>query len=70
VEDDGNRAPIPGTTVKAHMVENTGAAAIRFTPAELTELNTAVRAIEIRGARLPEQVLVFSGVEAPAKPPS
>jgi aryl-alcohol dehydrogenase-like predicted oxidoreductase len=60
--------PIPGTTVMDHMVENTGAAAVGFTPAELTELNTAVRAIEVRGARLPEQVLVFSGVEAP--PPS
>jgi aryl-alcohol dehydrogenase-like predicted oxidoreductase len=60
--------PIPGTTVMDHMIENTGAAAVHFTPAELTELNTAVRAIEVRGARLPEQVLVFSGVEAP--PPS
>jgi aryl-alcohol dehydrogenase-like predicted oxidoreductase len=59
--------PIPGTTVMAHMVENTGAAAVRFTPAEVTELNAAVRAIEVRGARLPEQVLVFSGVEAPPK---
>jgi aryl-alcohol dehydrogenase-like predicted oxidoreductase len=60
--------PIPGTTVMDHMVENTGAAAVQFTAAELTELNTAVRVIEVRGARLPEQVLVFSGVEAP--PPS
>ena len=60
--------PIPGTTVMAHMVENTGAAAVRFTPAEITELNAAVRAIEVRGARLPEQVLVFSGVEAAPKP--
>ena len=59
--------PIPGTTVMAHMVENTGAAAVRFTPAELAELNPAVRAIDVRGARLPEQVLVFSGVEAPAR---
>jgi len=59
--------PIPGTTVMAHMVENTGAAAVRFTAAEVTELNAAVRAIEVRGARLPEQVLVFSGVEAPPK---
>jgi aryl-alcohol dehydrogenase-like predicted oxidoreductase len=57
--------PIPGTTVMDHMIENTGAVAVRFTPAELTELNAAVRAIEIRGARLPEQVLAFSGVEAP-----
>jgi aryl-alcohol dehydrogenase-like predicted oxidoreductase len=59
--------PIPGTTVMDHMIENTGAVAVRFTPAELTELNTAVRAIEIRGARLPEQVLAFSGLEAPPR---
>ena len=32
---------------------------------ELKELNEAVAAIEIRGARLPDQVLVYSGVEAP-----
>jgi aryl-alcohol dehydrogenase-like predicted oxidoreductase len=59
--------PIPGTTVMDHMIENTGAAAVRFTRAEITELNAAVRAIEVRGARLPEQVLVFSGEEAPLK---
>jgi aryl-alcohol dehydrogenase-like predicted oxidoreductase len=59
--------PIPGTTQMAHLVENSGADGVRFTPAELTELNTAVSAIEIRGQRLPDAVLVFSGVEAPAK---
>ena len=59
--------PIPGTTVLAHMVENTGAADVSFTSSELDELNAAVRAIEIRGDRLPEQVLVLSGVEAPPK---
>jgi aryl-alcohol dehydrogenase-like predicted oxidoreductase len=59
--------PIPGTTVMAHMVENSGAAGVRFTPAELTELNSAVRAMEVRGQRLPDSVLVFSGVEAPPK---
>jgi len=59
--------PIPGTTVMQHMVENAGAADVRFTPAELAELNSAVRAIEIRGQRLPDAVLVFSGVEAPPK---
>jgi aryl-alcohol dehydrogenase-like predicted oxidoreductase len=58
--------PIPGTTQMAHMLENSGADKVRFTSAELTELNTGVRAIEVRGERLPEQVLVFSGVEAPA----
>ena len=59
--------PIPGTTQMAHMLENIGAADVRFTPSELAELNAAVRAIEIRGQRLPDQVLVFSGVEAPPK---
>jgi aryl-alcohol dehydrogenase-like predicted oxidoreductase len=59
--------PIPGTTQMAHMLQNNGADAVRFSPSELTELNAAVSAIEIRGARLPDQVLVFSGVEAPPK---
>jgi aryl-alcohol dehydrogenase-like predicted oxidoreductase len=59
--------PIPGTTVMAHMLENIGAADIRFTPAEFAELDAAVRAIEIRGQRLPDGVLAFSGVEAPLK---
>jgi len=59
--------PIPGTTVMQHMVENSGAASVRFTPAEVSELNSAVRAIEIKGQRLPDAVLVFSGVEAPMK---
>jgi aryl-alcohol dehydrogenase-like predicted oxidoreductase len=59
--------PIPGTTQMPHLLENIGAAAIRFTPAELAELNRSVAAIPIRGARLPDSVLVFSGVEAPPK---
>jgi aryl-alcohol dehydrogenase-like predicted oxidoreductase len=59
--------PIPGTTQMPHMLENVGAAAVRFTAAELAELNAAVSAIPIRGARLPDQVLVFSGVEAPPR---
>ena len=59
--------PIPGTTQMAHMIENVGASDVRFTPTEVAELNGAVSAIQIRGARLPDQVLVFSGVEAPPK---
>ena len=59
--------PIPGTTQMAHMLENTGAAAVRFTPAELAEFTTAADAIEIRGARLPDAVLAFSEVEAPPR---
>jgi aryl-alcohol dehydrogenase-like predicted oxidoreductase len=59
--------PIPGTTQMAHMLENIGAPEVRFTPAEVAELNAAVRAIEIRGQRLPDQVLALSGLEAPTK---
>jgi aryl-alcohol dehydrogenase-like predicted oxidoreductase len=59
--------PIPGTTQMAHMLQNIGAAAVRFTPSELSELNSSGSAIQIRGQRLPDQVLVFSGVEAPPK---
>jgi aryl-alcohol dehydrogenase-like predicted oxidoreductase len=59
--------PIPGTTQIAHMMDNIGAAPIRFTPAEIGELNTAVAAIEIRGQRLPDSVLAFSNVEAPLR---
>lgn len=59
--------PIPGTTQMVHMLENNGAAEVRFTPAEVAELNSDVAGIEIRGARLPDQVLVLSGVEAPPK---
>ena len=59
--------PIPGTTHMEHMRQNIGAAAVRFTPAELAELNASVAAIEIRGQRLPDAVQAFSGVEASRK---
>lgn len=59
--------PIPGTTQMAHMINNTGATAVGFTATELSELNAAVSAIEIQGARLPAGVLAMSGVEAPPK---
>jgi aryl-alcohol dehydrogenase-like predicted oxidoreductase len=59
--------PIPGTTQMAHMNDNSGADAVRFTPDELAELNAAVRAIEIKGRRLPDAVQAMSGVEAPPR---
>jgi len=59
--------PIPGTTQMAHMLENSGAADVHLSAGEVGELNSAVRVIEVRGGRLPEQVLVLSGVEAPPK---
>lgn len=59
--------PIPGSTQMAHMRENIGASSVQFSPTELSELNVAVAAIEVRGARLPAGVLAFSGVEAPLR---
>lgn len=59
--------PIPGTTQLAHMLDNVGATGVRFTPTELAELNGAVRAFKVQGARLPDAVLAYSGVEAPMR---
>jgi aryl-alcohol dehydrogenase-like predicted oxidoreductase len=59
--------PIPGTTKMPHLLENAGAAAVAFTPAEFAELNASLSGIKIHGLRLPQQVLEFSGVEAPPK---
>ncbi|RJT33349.1 aldo/keto reductase [Mesorhizobium waimense] len=59
--------PIPGTTQMPHMLENIGAASVQFTPEELAELNAAAGAIQVQGSRLPDAVLVYSGVEAPEK---
>ncbi|SEK69353.1 Predicted oxidoreductase [Pseudoxanthomonas sp. GM95] len=60
--------PIPGTTQMAHLQENMAAATLRLTPDELQALNAGVAAIDVRGARLPDQVLAYSGVEAPLRP--
>jgi aryl-alcohol dehydrogenase-like predicted oxidoreductase len=59
--------PIPGSTQMPHMLENVGAASVSFSSDEIAELNKAVAAIQIKGARLPDQVLVYSGVEAPPR---
>lgn len=59
--------PIPGTTQMAHMRENIAAAELRFTPAELAELNQELASIRILGARLPDAVQAFSDVEAPSR---
>jgi len=59
--------PIPGTTQMAHLLENNGADAVRFTPDEIGQFNTELAKIEIKGERLPQMVLQFSGVEAPLK---
>jgi aryl-alcohol dehydrogenase-like predicted oxidoreductase len=59
--------PIPGTTNIAHLEENVAAASISFSAAELKELNTALAAVPIQGARLSPPVLAATGVEAPPK---
>lgn len=59
--------PIPGTTQMAHMLENIGAEAVKFTVAELKEFNNQLEVIQIQGERLPAFVQAFSDVEAPSK---
>ena len=57
--------PIPGTTNVAHLDQNVGAVSVELSPAEVAELTADVDAVEIRGARLPDAVMMMSGVEAP-----
>ncbi|MCK8495598.1 aldo/keto reductase [Spirosoma sp. RP8] len=59
--------PIPGTTQMAHMLENAGAADLKFTPDEWKQFDQELSAITIKGLRLPQAVLNFSNVEAPKK---
>ncbi|MFV5702601.1 aldo/keto reductase [Flavobacterium sp. XS2P12] len=59
--------PIPGTTQMAHMLENIGASAIKFSTDELKEFNKQLDAIPILGERLPPFVQAFSDVESPLK---
>lgn len=59
--------PIPGTTQMAHMLENNGASAIKFSSDELQQFNKEVNAVKILGERLPAFVQQFSDVEAPLK---
>jgi hypothetical protein len=56
-----------GSFAALSVLGDTGATAMGFTPSELSELNAAVLAIEIQGARLPAGVLAMSGVEAPPR---
>ena len=59
--------PIPGTTNMAHLEENAAAASITFTAAELKELDAALGAIQVQGARLSPAVLAATGVESAPK---
>lgn len=59
--------PIPGTTNMAHLEENVAAASVTFSGAELKELDSALSAIQVQGARLSPAVLAATGVEAPPR---
>ncbi len=54
--------PIPGTTKLARLEENIGAAAIRLTPDDLREVETAASQITIQGARYPEALEKRTGL--------
>ena len=55
-------APIPGTTKLARLEENIGAGAIKLTPADLREIETAASKITIQGARYPEALEKRTGL--------
>jgi aryl-alcohol dehydrogenase-like predicted oxidoreductase len=59
--------PIPGTTSLQHLDENLGATAVKFTPEELHELNTAASRVVVQGNRLRKELLEILGREAPLK---
>lgn len=52
--------PIPGTRKLERLDENLGAVNVELSSAELHEIDTAARKIEVQGARLPAEVLALS----------
>jgi len=54
-------APIPGTTKRARLEENIGAAAITLTADDLSRIEAALADIEIEGARYPAQMQAMVG---------
>ena len=47
------------------MLENARAMQVVISSDELAEMDAELDAIEVRGQRLPDWVLAFSGIEAP-----
>ncbi len=54
--------PIPGTTKLTRLEENLGSAEVEFTPAEISEINSAASKIEIQGERYPEALEKRTGL--------
>jgi aryl-alcohol dehydrogenase-like predicted oxidoreductase len=48
--------PIPGTTKEHRLLENIGADAVQLTSAELRQIDSALAAIDVQGARYPEHL--------------
>lgn len=48
--------PIPGTTKRHRLEENLGAAAVALTPGDLGEIQAAISAVEVQGARYPQHL--------------
>jgi aryl-alcohol dehydrogenase-like predicted oxidoreductase len=48
--------PIPGTTKLHRLEENLGAAAVKLTPQELSDIDSAAARITVQGARYPEEL--------------
>ena len=53
--------PIPGTTKLHRLEENIGAAAVELTPGDAAEIDSAVSAIAVQGARYPEHLQQLVG---------
>ncbi len=53
--------PIPGTTKLNRLEENTGAAALKLTPADLKEIENVLGDIKVEGARYPERLQKMVG---------
>jgi aryl-alcohol dehydrogenase-like predicted oxidoreductase len=54
--------PIPGTTRRAGLEENLGAARVQLTPEDLRQIDSAVSSIEVHGGRYPEHLERMTGL--------
>ncbi len=53
--------PIPGTRKLTRLDENIGAAAVKLTPADLREIDSAASKIKVQGSRYPEKLEQLTG---------
>jgi aryl-alcohol dehydrogenase-like predicted oxidoreductase len=54
--------PIPGTTKLSRLDENIGSLAIKLTPGDLREIDTAASKITVEGERYPEHLQRMTGL--------